>query len=76
MEIISIKDVLDFIDCGIVNNNFTSNCVVYMGMIHNFLLNSGKINEEVMFPSLKQTNLLIENFFCYNNEELKMMVRS
>ena len=25
MEVITIKDVLDYIDCGMVNNNFNTN---------------------------------------------------
>ena len=46
IEVKTIKDVLDYIDCGIVDNNYNSNSRVYMNMIHIFLLNSEEINPE------------------------------
>ena len=46
MEVKTIKDVLDFIDCGIANHNCNSNYIVYMSMIQKFLLNSEIINSE------------------------------
>ena len=54
MEVKTIKNVLDYIDCGIVDNNCNSNYRVYMELIHNFLLNSEEINSEFLFPLLKQ----------------------
>ena len=71
MEVKTIKDVLDFIDCGIVNNNFNSNYVVYMGLIHSFLLNSEEINSEFFFQLRQQTNLTIVKLFSHKNSELK-----
>ena len=40
MEAKTIKDGLNYIDCGIVDNNCNSNYIVYMRMIHRLLLNS------------------------------------
>ena len=38
MEVKTIKDFLDYIDCGIVNTKCNTNYIVYMNMIHRFLL--------------------------------------
>ena len=66
-----IKDVLDYIDCGIVNNNFNTNYLVYMSMIHRFLLNSEEINSEYLFKLLQQSNLIILKLFTRKNSELR-----
>ena len=71
MEMISIKDVSDFIDCGMVNNNARLNYVVYMENIHDYLLNMAQVDESLLFPFFKQTNVIIENLFRYDNKELK-----
>ena len=36
IQVKSIEDVLNYIDCGIVDNNFYTNYRVYMNMIHRF----------------------------------------
>ena len=36
MEVKTNKYVLDYIDCGIVNNNCNTNYIVFMEMIHSF----------------------------------------
>ena len=71
MELKTIKDVLDYIDCGILNNNYNSNYVVFMEMSHNFLLDSEEIYSEFQFDLLKETNLIITKLFQVKNEELK-----
>ena len=71
MEVKTIKDVLDYIDCGIVDNNCNSNYRVYMNLIHIFLLNSEEINSEFLFELLKQTNLIILKLFTHDNAQLK-----
>ena len=71
MEVKTIKNVLDYIDCGIVDNNCNSNYKVYMELIHNFLLNSEEINSEFLFELLKQINLTILKLFTHENGELK-----
>ena len=70
MEVKTSKDVLDYIDCGIVNNNCKSNYIVYLRMIHRFLLNSEEINSEFLFQSLQQSNLIILKLFTHKNSEL------
>ena len=46
IEVKTIKDVLDYIDCGKVDNNCNTNYRVYMNRIHIFLLDSEEINPE------------------------------
>ena len=45
IEVKTIKDVLDNIDYGKVDNNYNTNYIVYINMIHRFLLDS----EEMKF---------------------------
>ena len=71
MEVKTIKNVSDYIACGINDNNCNSNYRVYMNLIHNFLLNSEEINSEFLFELLKQTNLIIVKLFTHENAELK-----
>ena len=72
MEIKTIKDILDYIDCGIVNNNCKSNYIIYMRMIHRFLLNSEEINSEYLFQILQQSNLIMLKLFTHRNSELRI----
>ena len=69
IQVKTIKDVLDSIDCGIVNNNCNKNYIVYM--IHRFLLDSEEINSELLFELLKQTNLITLKLYTHENSELK-----
>ena len=71
MEVKTIKDVLDNINCGIVDNNCITNYIVFMNMIHRFLLDSEEINSEFLFELLKQTNLIILKLFTHKNVELR-----
>ena len=65
MEAKTIKDVLDYIDCGILDNNCNANYIVYMSMIHRFLLDSEKINSEFLIELLEQTNLILTHIHFY-----------
>ena len=71
LEINSITDVLNYIDYGLIDNNFNENYSVYMGMIHNFELNSGEINSDFQIEILQQINLIIVKLYNYKNVELK-----
>ena len=66
----TIKDVLEYFDCGIVDNNCNTNYIVYVNMIHRFLLGSEEINFEFLFELLKQTNLIIPKLHTHENAEL------
>ena len=71
MEVKAIKDVLDYIDCEIVDINCNTNYIVYMNMIYRFLLDSEEIYSEFLFELLKQTNLILLKLFTHENAELK-----
>ena len=71
LEINSITDVLNYIDYGLIDNNFSENYLVFMEMLHNFVLNSGKINLEFQIEILQQVNHIIEKLYNYKNVELK-----
>ena len=71
LEINSITDLLNYIDYGLIDNNCNGNYLVYMGMMHNFILNSGEINSEFQIEILQQINLIIVKLFNYKNAKLK-----
>ena len=71
LEINSITDVLNYIDYGLIDNNFNDNYLIYMGMMHNFVLDSGEINSEFQIEILQQINLIMVKLFNYKNVELK-----
>ena len=71
IEVKTIEDVLDYIDCGIVDNICNTNFIVYMNIIHRFLLDSEEINSEFLFKFFEQTNLIIVKLFTHKNAELK-----
>ena len=62
LEINSITDILNYIDYGLIDNNCNENYLVFMEIIHNFVLNSGKINLEFQIEILQQLNHIIENY--------------
>ena len=71
LEINSITDILNYIDYGLIDNNCNENYLVFMEIIHNFVLNSGKINLEFQIEILQQLNYIIEKLYNYKNIELK-----
>ena len=71
LKINSITDFLNYIDYGLIDNNFNENYLVFMEMMHNFVLNSGKINLEFQIDILQQINHIIEKLYNYKNVELK-----
>ena len=63
-EVNNLKDVLDYIDYGILNNNCNSNYRVYMNMIQNFALESGEIHFDYQIDLLNKAHymkLLMKN---------------
>ena len=71
MEVKTINVVLNYIDCGIVNNNCNTNYIVYMRMIHKLLLISEEINSEYLFKLLQQSNPILLKLFTHKNSELR-----
>ena len=71
IQVESIEDILNYIDYGIVDKNYNTNYMVYMNMIHRFLLENEVINPEFLFELLKQSNLIMMKLHTHKNGELK-----
>ena len=66
-----LKDVLDFIDNGITDNNNKTHYILYISMIHNYFLNLEGIDFGIRYNILKQCNLIITKLIDHKNDELK-----
>ena len=67
----NLKDVLDYIDIGITDNNNKTHYILYISMIHNFFLNWEGIDFGIRYDVLKQANLIITKLFDHKNGELR-----
>ena len=67
----NLKDVLDYIDIGITDNNNDDNYIIYIPLIHNCFLNYEGIDFGIQYRLLKQANLIITKLIDYENGELK-----
>ena len=66
-----LKDVLDYIDNGITDNNNKTQYILYISMIHNYFLNLEGIDFGIRYNILKQCNLIITKLIDHKNGELK-----
>ena len=66
-----LKDVLDYIDIGITNNNNKTHYILYISMIHNFFLNWEGIDFGIRYDVLEQANLIITKLINHENGELR-----
>ena len=66
-----LKDVLDYIDIGITNNNNKTHYILYISLIHNFFLNSEGIDFGIRYDVLEQANLIITKLIDHENGELR-----
>ena len=66
-----LKDVVDYIDNGITDNNIKAHYILYISMIHNFFLNHEGIDFGIRYSLLEQANLIITKLFDYEIGELK-----
>ena len=67
----NLKDVLDYIDIGITDNNNKDHYILYISMIHNFFLNWEGIDFGIRYDVLKQVNLIITKLIDHENGELR-----
>ena len=67
----SLKDVLDYIDIGITNNNIKTHYTLYISIIHDFFLNWSGIDFGIRYDVLKQANLIITKLIDHENSELR-----
>ena len=67
----NLKDVLDYIDIGITDNNNKTHYILYISRIHNFFLNKEGIDFGIRYSLLRQANLIITKLIDHENSELK-----
>ena len=67
----NLKDVLDYIDIGITDNNNKTHYILYISMIHNFFLSWEGIDFGIRYDVLKQANLIITKLIDHENGELR-----
>ena len=66
----NLKDVLDYIDKGVTDNN-KNHYILYISLIHDFFLNYEGIDFEIRYSLLKQANLIITKLIDHENSELR-----
>ena len=66
-----LKDVLDYIDIGITNNNNKSHYILYISLIRNYFLNLERIDFGLQYNILKQCNRIITKLIDSENDKLK-----
>ena len=66
-----LKDVLDYIDIGITDNNNKDHYILYISILHSFFLNREGIEFGVRYNVLKQANQIITKLIDHENGELR-----
>ena len=67
----NLKDVLDYIDISITDNNKKDHYIFYISMIHNYFLNLEGIDFGIRYNILKQCNLIITRLIDSENGKLR-----
>ena len=67
----NLKDVLDYIDIGITNNNNKSHYILYISLIHSYFLNLEGIDFGLRYNILEQCNLILTKLIDLENDKLK-----
>ena len=67
----TLKDILDYIDNGITNNNHKDQYIMYIDIIHHFFLNYNGIDFGIRDKLLKQCNLIITKLINHDNSSLR-----
>ena len=66
-----LKDVLDYIDIGITDNNNKTHYILYISLIHDYSLNLEGIDFGIRYNILKQCNLIITRLIDSENGKLR-----
>ena len=66
-----LKDVLDYIDIGVTDNNNKSHYILYISMIHDFFLDLEGVDFGIRYNILEQCNLITTKLIDHENSELK-----
>ena len=67
----NLKDVLDYIDIGITDNNNKTQYISYISMIHDFFMIWEGIDFGIRYDVLKQANLIITKLVDDEKGELR-----
>ena len=67
----ALKDVLDYIDIGITDNNNKDYYILYISIIHGFFLHRDGIDFGIRYNILKQANLMLTKLIDHENGELR-----
>ena len=67
----NLKDVSDYIDNGITDNNNKTRYILYISKIHKFFLNHEDIDFGIRYNLLKQANLIKTKLVDHENCDLK-----
>ena len=68
---IELKDVLNYIDNGITDNNHKTHYILYISMIHDYFLDSKGIDFGIRYKLLEQSNLIITKLIDHENRMLR-----
>ena len=68
---IELKNILDYIDNGITDNNGKDLYISYIDLIHNYFLNLEGIDFGIRIKLLKQANLVITKLIDQENGDLR-----
>ena len=55
----SISDIINIIDEGILNKDRDGHLIIFLKMIHNFVLESGEVHFDYQFDLLNKTNYIL-----------------
>ena len=67
----TIYDILNIFVEGISNSNRDGHYILFLKMIHNFVLVSGEIHFDYQFDLLNKANYILMRLYETSNEELK-----
>ena len=70
-EVNILKDVLEYTDIGITDNNNKDHYILFISMIHYYFLNLEGVDFGIRYDLLKQANLIITKVIDHENDELK-----
>ena len=67
----NLKNILDYIDIGITDNNNKTHYILYISIIHDFFLNWSGIDFGIRYDVLEQANLIKTKLIDHENGELR-----
>ena len=66
-----LKDILNYVDDGITNNNNKTHYILYISMIHDYFLDLEEVDFGIRYDILEQCNLIITKLIDHENSLLR-----